>query len=332
MRKPQKLKTVVTITLLSTLLLFGATKLIPQVKADQGNAKVYILHLSGVCASWVDNPYHVIEGAIEACTPVGKHGNMPRAHPKYGETPPFYDVSYQVIYGWSTYVDVILNKVGVIVLNTHGQILPVPSGYNRTEWVDEIAEAMLMRRLTWTHMAGYPFYYVWFEGNTEKSEWGMDGFKTLMGHIGLGNVELWPPQSGLKVTVTGQASQNLFSDGSGWHKLHDYAYSVDLTRPLKKSDFEDYVVLPLYRRAEGTEVYWEGAVIAFAKPGARVDPEGTKGFGSFVHLGTNQTYNASYPDIATDKDYSRGYVVTAAAIWAETLGFEPRNTVVTCLA
>lgn len=309
----------VVLVLLIVFPLSSVMQLIPDVEAEQGSAEVYILQLSSVGISWVDDPSQVKDGAIEATTPTGKHKNIPRAHPKYGQTSPFYSVSYQVITSWSAYVNVILNEVGVIIVNTHGEILPVPgSGYTKEVWVDTIAEAMTYRRLTWTHMAGYPFYYVWYEGASDKTTWGVDGFKALVSHIGLGNVELWPPESGLKVPLTGEADQYL--NIGGWRNFDAYAYKVDLSRPLKKSDFANYTILPLYRRVHNSEVYWEGAIIAFAKPGTRLDPEQTEGFGSFVHLGAFQTYDEL--ENPTNRDYSRGYVATAAAIWVEALGFE----------
>lgn len=313
----------VLLVLLIVFPLFNVMRLIPDVEAEQGSAKVYILQLSDVGAWGVDDPSQVKEGAIEASTPAGKLKNIPRAHPKYGQTSPFYSVSYQVINGWSAYMNVILNEVGVIIVNTHGEILPVPSGYTKETWVDTIASAMIYRRLTWAHMAGYPFYHVWYEGASDKTSWGVDGFKALMSHIGLGNVELWPPETGLDAPLTGEADQYLYSSCTGWYRLHNYAHSVDLSRPLKKSDFADCTILPLYRRVRDSEVYWEGAIIAFAKSGVRLDPEETEGFGSFVHLGTGQTYDEL--GNPTNRDYSRGYVATAAAIWVEALGFESHS-------
>jgi hypothetical protein len=190
MGKLKKLKTVCVVTIILVSFLYSVPQLMPQVKADQGSAKVYILKLNDVGAWWVDNMSDAVEGAIEACTPKERHDNIPRAHPKCGETAPYYDISYQVVTDWSTYVDIIQYEVGVIIVNTHGEILPVPSGYSNTDWVDAIADAMITRSVKWAHMAGYPFYYVWYQGDSEKSLWGVNGFKALMNHIGLYNVQL----------------------------------------------------------------------------------------------------------------------------------------------
>jgi hypothetical protein len=309
---------------LVSILLSNTGQLIPQAKADQGNAKVYVLQLAGVGAWWVDDTSRVRAGVIDACTPAGEHGNMPRAHPLFGESPAFYEVSYSTIYTWADYVDVILNQIGVIVVNAHGEILPVPTEYNNTQWANCIAEAMWKRRLTWAHMAGYPFYWVWHQGDTQKTLWGKDGFKTLMGNIGLPNVEIPTDLTEHKAELTGAADQNLASQN--WVLYN--ATHVKLIRPLKVSDFKNCAVLPLYERAVGEEYYWEGAVIAFAKCGQRIDEE-TYGSGYFVHLGTDQTYDGSNPPQAVgNKDYMLGYVVAAAALWADTSKFETQKAFV----
>lgn len=307
-------------TTILVFLLCIAPQWTPQVKADQGSAKVYILKLSGVGASWVDDPSKAVEGAIEACTPRERYDNIPRAHPKYGETAPYYDISYQVVTEWSTYVNIIQNEVGVIIVNTHGEILPRPSGYSNTEWVEAIADAMINRRVTWAHMAGYPFYYVWHQGASQKTVWGVDGFKALMSHIGLDNVEL--PLDTLpsyKTDLTDSATQILAT--KSWNL--DDAKKVLLKRPLQKSVFKDYCALPIYQIGPiDGEIYWEGAIIDFAKPSERLDLEETHGFGAFVHLGTNQTYIGGPGEEATDSDKWRAYVATAAAIWIETARFK----------
>ena len=316
----QELKTIFIAAMLVSSLMLSITQFIPHVKADQGSAKVYVLQLSGVGKSWVDDTSRVKEGAMDACTPYGKYERIPSAHPAHGTTPPFYDVSCQVIGSWSTYVNLILNEAGVIIVNTHGEILPIPTGYSKEEWVDVVAEAMWKRRVTWAHMAGYPFYWVWHQADADKTLWGSDGFKRLMGHIGLPDVAIpkdLPPDT--RALLTGQAKQSIATRSWDFYN----ATHVGLVRPLKKSDFANYTVLPLYKRALETGIYWEGAVIAFAKPGQRIDADETEGSGSFIHLGTDKTLDE--PRRVTDRDYNRGYVVTAAAIWAESLHFETKS-------
>ena len=55
METMRKLKTLGIMTLILLPLLFGFPQLVPQVKADQGSVKVYILKLDDVGAWWVDD-------------------------------------------------------------------------------------------------------------------------------------------------------------------------------------------------------------------------------------------------------------------------------------
>jgi hypothetical protein len=127
--------------------------------------------LPGLNGSWVDSCEQVKDGAIQACMLGGNfcQSNVPRAHPKPEDInyPPYYSATPTVVTSWITYRNIIImNYPGVIIVNTHGEILPVPNGYTKEGWVDEISEAMLTRRVTWVHIAGYPFYYVKYENGT----------------------------------------------------------------------------------------------------------------------------------------------------------------------
>jgi hypothetical protein len=318
----RELKGILIVILLTSPVVFSGMRFIPEVKANQGGAKVYILQLGDVGQWWVDSKQSVADGAAAACTPQGRSDRMPRAHPVQGENPPFYNVTYDVITTWSAYVNVILNEVGVIIVNTHGEILPIPTGYPKEQWVDVIANKMCFRRMTWVNMAGYPFYWVWYQGDTAMSLWGSDGFKNLTGHIGLSNVEIPTSLPWNYAALTGSAAQD-FGVTPGWDM--ENVSNVQLVRPLRMTDFANCTVLPLYKCSIDSETYWEGAVIAFAKCGYRVAGN-DNGSGYFVHLGTNQTYDASTPPVHIgDRDYWRGYVATAAAVWAETLSYEPKT-------
>jgi len=155
---------------------------------------------------------------------------MPRAHPIQGENPPFYSVYYDLIDTWSAYVNAMLNEVGVIIVNTHGEVLPIPAGYTKEQWVGNISAAMCFRRVTWVNMAGYPFYWVWYQGDTAMSLWGSDGFKNLMGHIGLGNVEIPTSLPWNYAQLTGSAAQDL-GVTPGWDM--ENVSNVQLVRPLR---------------------------------------------------------------------------------------------------
>ena len=220
----------------------------PKVEADAGKAKVYIICLPSPLYGLTFNdsqydPKETRDGAIDALE-FKEHREVLRVHPKLGKTPPFYSVDYSIVSDWNTYKSIILSYTDVIVVNTHGEIIPVPTGYSRENWTDKIAEAMLKRRVTWVHTAGYPFYYAWYQGAGDKETpaWGEAGFKRLMGHINKGNVDCWPSRSQTtQEPLTAYAEPTLKVSWPGFANAMD----VQLGRPLKASDFKNYTVLPI---------------------------------------------------------------------------------------
>lgn len=287
-----------------------------RVEAMDGQAEVYVLRISGVGVCGVNKADDVAQGVMDACTPIGRTGNVPQVLLNYGKRPPYCKTTYSMITDWASYVNIIQSYTNIVVVNAHGEIVPVPSGYTHEDWVDKIAEAMFKRRLTWVNMAGYPFYWYWQQGATDKTMWGEGGFQKLMK-----NIEREGVNCSLPTSARPQMSSSAWTQLSSWTVLSN-AKAVDLYRPLKKSDFQNYAVLPLYTYVYNSVEYWEGAVIAFAKPGSRLS---TNGFGYYVHLGTSQTYDAS--GRPSNGDRYRAYVATAAAIWAEALQGKPNSYV-----
>ena len=288
----------------------------PSVKADGGQAKVYIICLPDV-GGWTMghsyDPTKTKEGVIKALN-FKESIHLPWAHPKLGKAPPFYGISYEVVTSWDQYKTIIEFDKEIVLINTHGERTPIPSGYPRDEWADKIAEAMLKRRVTWVHTAGYPFFFSWHQ-DTGLQEWNANGFQRLMSNINKGDVTCWPPDSE-KIWLSGEAKYTLLD---AWGEIYD-AYWAERGRPLKGSDFKNYTVLPIWGTVDG---YMTGAVIAFAKPSERVAPEERYGFGGYVHLGTDKTYKYDKETPSDDPHYSRGYVAAAAAIWTETEAFRP---------
>lgn len=89
-----------------------------------------------------------------------------------------------------------------ILVNGHGVRVPIPDGYDTSDWAARIAEAMLYRNLTWVHVGGYPFYSYWLEGENKSREWGIEGFQQLMKHIGKGNITCKAPARAETVKVS----------------------------------------------------------------------------------------------------------------------------------
>jgi hypothetical protein len=211
----------------------------------------------------------------------------------------------------------------VIIVNTHGEILPVPNGYTKEEWVDKISEAMLTRRVTWVHVAGYPFYYVKHESGASET-WGENGFKHFMNNINKGNVNCWPPQSETMLVEHSNAMSDIGSLGNwggvpGNWTMYDLWYA-ELGRPLKWSDFKDYLILPLYEYNDTStlDVYLTGAVIAYVKAGQRYLTD--YGCGAYVHIGTYRLYD--HNGDLLNYDLCKGILGTAAALWVEANRFK----------
>lgn len=291
------------------------------VRASVTQDMVYIINLSGVGSWWVNNTNDAVKGAIKALnvTKVDYESrNVPLVHPKKGKEPPFVDMDYEVVSSWNTYKTVIESAENAIVVNTHGEILPVPSGYSKEGWADEVAEAMLERQMIWVHIAGYPFFYVWHQGQSSKQTWGEGGLQEVTWHINKPNIVL-PYLSGLeKDGLVSDATDHLTPDVmGGWLQIYE-ASKVTRDRPFLESDFKGYEVLRLW----GSSTYYTGVVIGFVKPGERFNPQ-LSGFGAFVHIGTFNTIDAGGDD--SNSDVWRAYVGTAAALWTRMTGFEGRG-------
>jgi hypothetical protein len=231
--------------------------------------------------------------------------------------PPFFNyvfgklefrINVTVIHNWSAYREVVENESNVIVVNAHGETVPVPVGYTRDAWVDRIAEAMLTRNVTWVHTAGYPFFYAYLQGSGEDS-WGEGGFKRLMGHIGLGNVTCWPVGSEEDLIHMNDGAQyTIMEDWAGCY----HAVNVERGKPLNGSDFGDRVVAAIWGVKAGC---MPGGIIKFSEFNQ------TSSSGFYVHVGTHKTYDGNIPPEETDGDFSRTYVGAAQAIY--TSSFKP---------
>jgi len=55
------------------------------------------------------------------------------------------------------------SEANIIIINTHDEILPVPDGYTKREWIAKIADFLTNRWGTWTHIGGYSFYHVHYQ-------------------------------------------------------------------------------------------------------------------------------------------------------------------------
>ncbi len=290
---------------------------------------VYVVALEGVEAQGVDNVSRVVEGVQAAVTALDWEGYKywwgteqahlgtvnPGGNYTYWEESTMWggllggyvkllfpvNVSVHIISDWSDYRSIVESAGESIVINVHGETLPVPAGYTGEAWVGRIAEAMLYRNLTWVHVGGYPFYYYQQE-DSGLEEWGELGFQQLMKHIGRANVTCESPSPSEKAYLSANAIDALIR--GTWSGLYIEAASMDY--PLKKADFEGKLAMNIWN--PGVANYFTGAVIAFKE----LDNQSSHGF--YVHVGTLQTFGSEGE--STDRDFWRANAGCASGLWA----------------
>lgn len=301
---------------------------------------IYIIALDGVEAREIGNVTRVLDGARKAVERLNEN-NFTVMLPflrywknvssyffaKGSGSPPYEDMvyvhagfpvnaSFHVITEWGDYISMVELSVECVVVNAHGAVVPVPSGYTKEAWIDKIAEAMLYRNLTWVHVGGYPFFYYWHEQESSVEVWGEKGFQQLMKHIEKPNITC--PKSDWNVdTGTSEYRNNLYPT---W--ATSCAEEASRDWPLNASDFEKLTTLKIW----GEYDYYTGAVIAFKKL------ENQTNFGFYIHIGTNQTFDLN--GYLVDRDYWRSHIACAAGLWAlisrtasETIFFEVQTLI-----
>ena len=280
---------------------------------------VYVVALDGVEAREVANVTRVVEGVRGAVEALNKNNltielpflrywkNFSKYFLHKGEgAPPFDDMTYvyasfpanaslHIINEWDDYRNVVEHSVETIIVNAHGAVLPVPNGYTKEAWTDKIAEAMLLRNVTWVHVGGYPFYYYQKQGSSLET-WGEDGLKQLMAHVGKPNTTCYYYGAW---QCDGMEGGTDIMDAT-WFITQ--AYFVPRFWPLNYTEFEGLIAVPIW----GVE-YQTGAAVAFKKDLNQAS------FGFYVHIGTNKTYSEGGDE--TDSDYSRGYIGAAVSLY-----------------
>ena len=217
-------------------------------------------------------------------------------------------VSYTMVQDWNEYKTLVESANNTIIVNTHDEYLPVPEGYTKDEWTDKIADFMLNRWGTWVHAGGYPLYRAWHQNGT-KEEWGEDGFKRLMSHIGKANLTCYPPPDWNPenpATFTVWAAQGM---GINWFLYDDPITKFHCANPGYPINFEDF---------EGQHIGGVYSLIAPYRPGAIIrysQNQSAFNFGIYVHLGTWQFYTGGGRELPSD--LGMGFISTAAAIYGE---------------
>jgi len=300
--------------------------ILPEAKASSGEADVYILELSSVPAEAdgvAINQTQVQMGAINACLPNGPtiNLNLPAVHPEANGYNPYYQATAEVVTTWTEYEQIVLSSVGKIIVNTHGDYLPVPSDYNKRAWVDTIAEAMATRRLSWVHCGGYTFYEVYDENGTNEGNWTETvngavlgaGFDQLMSHIGIQNANITtPPGAGIGGGTAAEVGIDTTQEpATDWAGLGG-GISEYVENPLREDQFLNRVNSTFFHPWPGKDgqIYMPGGVVSFAETNVR--NASAQGAGVYVHLGVGGE---------SSSDYWNGYIGTAAALLPECWTF-----------
>lgn len=267
--------------------------------------EVYVIALDGVDGHGVSNITRVVDAVIYASKPCdGAIHYLIEPPPELVLGELKINATVTIIRGWDEYRRVVETCSRAIIVNAHGETIPIPSSYTREEWIDKIAEALAYRNVTWVHTAGYPFYYIHHQ-ESGISVWGEKGFKRLMSHIGKSNVTCHPHPPATETDIVLLHEDCKYYIAYGWPKLLLFAYLANRGKPLNATEFKDSCVAIIW----GTDYYYmTGAVIKFATT------NGTNSFGFYVHVGTYQTYTDDR--CKTDADYFRGYTGTGMAVWA----------------
>lgn len=261
--------------------------------------------------------------------------NIPNAHPSTGVNyPPYFNVTPKIVTSWSEYESIVENSVGAVIINTHGEYLPVPGDKTWGQWVDTIAEGMSTRRMTWVHCGGYTFYRVWWQLYGDEGEWTEQnsnnvtigsGFKRLMSCINLPEADLWPP-AGADQNPDWRVQPNVDCDVFRYWQVPCFSgCTARIGRPLKYDDFSQYITTGLYRvwTDNATQIsYYPAAVISFCNASDKYTQNA--GSGSYVHVGLGDIYNEGNTTWI-NQDFVRGFVGTAAAIEAESMGFQGKS-------
>jgi len=210
--------------------------------------------------------------------------------------------TYQYIVEHPQYVKPLgfYGETGIIVVNAHGEVLPVPSGVSWESWVDTISLAVQTKGFTWVQVAGYPFYY-YSSGSGTTTQVGPSGFQQFLGRVlGPNNVNCWPNQEGYAVPLQGGYSNRFWGYGLIECGLHE-------GRPLKidtSTNLADLLDVMGYR--SGGVEYLTLGLIGFASPNQTVQKPDER-VGYYVHNGA----------LHSDNDFNKGKYSMAVAAWTK---------------
>jgi len=314
------MKKLISTTLLFILVLQAASIVYAEENvAESGyNINVYVVCLDGVPASGVGNVSMVLKGVSHLAS---RFKNVTYRIEDNVFSSVFgsihVNVTVHVINDWMAYRLLVEYAHDVMILNAHGEILPVPLGYDADGWVDMMADAMHYRNVTWIHVAGYPLRYYWMQSEGRQVAWEEEGFKRLMRHIGIENATCWPPQ-GEQHELVELIGIDIFAEESFFELGCDWAaHYVEIGYPLNATQFKGHVVQP--------NLYGSGNWILVANAIKFVENNETQNFGFYMHFGGGQTYESGMGK--TDRDFWVACLATYVAIRSYVMKNEALKTI-----
>jgi len=274
-------------------------------ESEECSVSVYVVSLDGVANHVATNNSRIVDGVLDASDVDEVIVSLDIGMGIYSTV--HMNVTVNVVNSWDFYKELVNSYSGVVIVNSHDECLPVPSGYTKEEWVGRIADFMMNRWGTWVHAGGYPFYYVQYEDRRVET-WGKEGFQALMSYMGKGNANCEPlgNKENEHATIDIAAFQQI---SISWSDIGTNYRSVNVGKPLKFSDFKEDFVIWLYRSTWEGETHLSGAIVKF------ISESGTYNYGIYVHLGSWLFYDKT--DKALNCDFAMGYVSTASAIWSQ---------------
>jgi hypothetical protein len=152
-----------------------------------GPLKFYIVDLEGVGGSKAANHSALVEGARYGSTLSWNEPCLTFALDDYSVRQDYFVSTYlntssEVVHDWEVFRQMVANGSNLVVVNSHDEILPVPEGYTKEQWVGVIADFLLDRWGTWVHTGGAPFHVVKYQ-NGSSEEWN-DGFDLFLNLTG----------------------------------------------------------------------------------------------------------------------------------------------------
>lgn len=261
---------------------------------------VYIVMIPDVPTSWVSDMEAVRRGVETACmvTPLVHLDTWKGL--TYLEISDMPTYEYIIQYPENVKPPGFHGETGIIVVNAHGEVLPVQPGCNWETWVRVIRQHVQRKAVTWVQVAGYPFYY-YSKGSHVKTEVGPQGFQLFLEPIlGQNTIDCWPNQEGYAVPLQGGYSNRLWGYGLIEGGLHE-------GRPLKidsSTNLADLLDVMGYR--SGGIEYLTLGLIGFALPNQTIQKPSER-VGYYVHNGAQNS----------DNDFNKGKYSMAVAAWTK---------------